>query len=162
MIVIALDLSMNCTGYAVVEAESKQVRLIKKGIIKAKAKESHGQRLKRQYDTLEALRELYPDAVIVKESVHPGRAKTAIILAKVHGIIDLLFNEETIHEYPAVTIKKQIANNGKAKKNEVMDAVNRHLHHHGIDNVTFNTDDESDAVAVALTYLYEHDHAGRP
>ena len=38
MIVIALDLAMNCTGYAVVEANNNQVWLIKKGIIKAKFK----------------------------------------------------------------------------------------------------------------------------
>lgn len=153
---------MNCTGYAIVEFEDNQVRLINKGIIKARARESHGKRLKRQHDTLKVWAELYPDAVIVKESVHSARAKTAIILAKVHGVVDLLFNEETIIEYPATTIKKKIANNGKAKKKEVMDAVTQHLQYHGIDNVTFNTDDESDAVAVALTYLYEHDHAGRP
>lgn len=155
MIVIALDLSMNCTGYAVVDFADGKVNLIKKGIIKAKAKESHGQRLKRQYDTLKVLRELYPDAVIVKESLHYGRAKTSAILAKVHGVVDLLFNEETIHEYPAVTIKRIIANDGKAKKQEVMDAVRSVLARHGIMNVEFKTDDESDAVAVALTYLAE-------
>lgn len=155
MIVIALDLSMNCTGYAVVEAESKQVRLIKKGIIKAKAKESHGKRLKRQYDTLKFLREQYPDAVIVKESLHYGRAKTSAILAKVHGVVDYLFNEETIHEYPAVTIKRIIANDGKAKKHEVEEAVRGVLAEHGIIDIEFQTDDESDAVAVALTYMME-------
>lgn len=155
MIVIGLDLSMNCTGYAVVKADNNQVRLLKKGIIKAKSKESHGQRLKRQYDELKFLRELYPGAVIVKESVHPGRAKTAIILAKVHGIIDLLFNEEIIYEYPAVTIKLLIANKGNAKKHEVEEAVRGILAMHGIVDIKFETDDESDAAAVTLTYLVE-------
>ena len=109
----------------------------------------------RQYDELKVLRELYPGAVIVKESLHYGRAKTSAILAKVHGVVDLLFNEKTIHEYPAVTIKRLIANDGKAKKNEVEEAVRDVLAEHGIIDIEFKTDDESDAVAVALTYLAE-------
>jgi len=152
VVIIALDLSMNCTGYAVVDVDDDKVNLIKKGIIKKKGNESHGKRLKRQYDTLKVLREQYPDAVIVKESLHYGRAKTSAILAKVHGVLDLLFNEETIHEYPAVTIKRIIASNGKASKQEVEDSVNDLLAQHGIVDIIFKTDDESDAVAVALTY----------
>lgn len=151
--IIALDLSMNCTGYAVVSIDGSKVQLIKKGIIKAKGRESHGKRLKRQYNTLKVLSEQYPDAIIVKESVHSGRAKTSIVLAKVHGVVELLFNEGTIYKYPATTIKKQITGNGKAKKEEVMTAVIECLVQHGIVDVTFKTDDESDAVAVALTFL---------
>lgn len=151
--ILALDLSMNLTGYAILQSDVNKVKLIKKGSIKGTSKESHGQRLKRQYDVLKFLREKYPDAVIVKESLHYGRAKTSSILAKVHGMVDLLFYNETIHEYPAVTIKKEVALNGKAKKEEVAVAVIEHLSKYDIVDITFKTDDESDAVAVALTYL---------
>lgn len=153
LIIIALDLSMNSTGYAVVEAGINRISLIKKDTIKAKGRENHGKKLQRQYNTLKVLHELYPNAVIVKESLHYGRAKTSAILAKVHGTVDLLFNEKIIYEYPAITVKKQITKNHKAGKQEVADAVRTILIEHGIIDVEFQTDDESDAVAVALTYL---------
>lgn len=160
MIILGLDLSMNSTGYAIIEVnrtdtiksllnEETEVILINKGIIKSKAKESHSTRLKRQYDTLDEIKERYSDEelIVVKEALHYSRPHTMAILAKVHGVVDLLFDDMT--EYKPTTIKKHIAGNGKAKKEEVEDGVRDILKR---DDITFATDDESDAVAVALTY----------
>lgn len=143
---------MNSTGYALMECDGMTIRLIKKDIIKAKAKETHSKRLRRQYEVLKAIKEEYEEEelVVVKEALHGGRITTAIILAKVHGIADFVFDD--IIKYAPTTIKKQITGNGKANKEEVATAVIERLAEHGIVDVTFKTDDESDAVAVALTY----------
>lgn len=151
MRVIGLDLSMNSTGYAVIEVDDDDtVTLIKTGLIKAKSKDNHSVKLRRQFEVIEGLINEYiieeTDAV-VKEALHYGRPHTMAILAKVHGVVDLLFDD--INEYKATTIKMLIAGNGKAKKEEVEAGVRRIM---DLDGIEFQTDDESDALAVGLTY----------
>lgn len=83
---------------------------------------------------------------MVKESLHYGRPKISAILAKVHGITDLLF--EGIIEFTLSTIKKQVVSSGKATKAEVESGVRRLLPD---ETLEFQSDDESDALAVAYT-----------
>lgn len=149
MIILSLDLSMNSTGFAIMESDGTNIKLIRKGIIKAKGKETHTKRLRRQYDVFISIKEEYEkeELIVVKESLHVGRLKTSLTLAKVHGITDLLF--ESVIEYAPTTIKKCVAGNGKANKKEVESGVRRLLQNEVLE---FNTDDESDAIAVALAY----------
>lgn len=146
---------MNSTGYALMVYDGMTLWLIKKDIIKAKAKETHSKRLRRQYEILKSIKEEYQEEelIVVKEALHGGRIKTGLILAKAHGIADLVFDD--IIEYAPTRIKKHITGNGQAKKEEVAAAVIEHLAKNGIVDVTFKTDDESDAAAIALTYFEE-------
>lgn len=156
-LILALDLSLNSTGYAVMTADD--CRLVEKGIIKAKRKENHHQKLNRQKDVLEGIAKKYEEdgyeLIIVKEQLLFRPPKTASILAKVHGIVDLLFEE--IHEYYPSSIKKIVTGNGRANKKEVEEAVCKRLGKTS-EELDFKSDDESDAIAVALTYLLEENY----
>lgn len=150
-IILGLDLSLNSTGYAILNMDGE---LIEKDIIKAKQRETHHQKIKRQYDVLAGIKDKYSDKeydmIVVKEQLLFRPPRTASILAKIHGIIDLLFPE--VFEYYPSTIKKDITGNGKADKQEVADAVCKHLDMTE-EELAFKSDDESDAIAVALMYL---------
>jgi len=153
-LILGLDLSLNSTGYVIVKfTESKDntiIEVIEKGLIKAKSNETHSKKLKRQYRRLNQIKEQYSgkNLIVVKENLHYGRPKTAAILGKAHGVADLIFPH--IHAYGPSTIKKEVAGNGRVSKEEVEQAVKNmvKLGH----EMRFKSDDESDAVAVAITH----------
>lgn len=160
MLILGLDLSLNNTGYAIVEFSGGDIEVIEKGLMKAKSNETHSKKLRRQYRKLNRLKDAYKDKrlIIVKESLHYGRPKTSAILGKIHGVVDLVFPR--IYEYGASTIKKEVAGKGNAKKEEVEEAV-KSMVKLGQD-MRFKTDDESDAVAVAIThYLKKVKNSGQ-
>lgn len=154
-LILGLDLSMNSTGYAVVSFEDDNIEVIKKGLIKKKGNESHSKRLKRQHRKLTNIKEEYKDEglVIAKEGLHYSRPKTSAILGKVHGVVDIIFPR--IATYGASTIKKEVAGKGNASKQAVEEAVKNMLQL----DITFKSDDESDAVAVAITHYLKKKRA---
>ena len=78
-----------------------------------------------------------------KQLVYGAWAAIDIALGKYGYVID-----EATGEIVASAIKKAVAGKGNADKDEVADGVRRILS----EDITFKTDDESDAVAVALTW----------
>lgn len=153
-LILGLDLSMNSTGYAIVKfTESDDntiIEVIEKGLIKGNSTESHSKRLRRQYRRLNKLKERYEGErlIVAKEGLHYGRPKTSAILGKVHGVVDLIFPR--IHAYGASTIKKEVAGKGNAKKEDVETAVKSMIE--SGQQIRFKSDDESDAVAIAITH----------
>lgn len=153
-LILGLDLSMNSTGYAIVKFtetdDDTLIEVIEKGLIKAKSNETHSKKLKRQYRRLNKLKERYEGErlIVVKEGLHYGRPKTSAILGKVHGVVDLIFTR--IHEHGASTIKKEVTGKGNAGKEEVETAVKSMVE--SGEDMRFKSDDESDAVAVAITH----------
>lgn len=152
MYIIGLDLSMNSTGYAIIKVDEENAEVIEKGIIKSKAKENHSEKLTRQYEKMKEIKQKYTiigkDTKVIKELLHYSRPKTSAILGKVHGVVDLVFDD--IIEYAPTTIKKTITTSGRATKEQVADGV-RNMVQSGHELV-FKSDDESDAIGVALTY----------
>ncbi|MBE7156308.1 crossover junction endodeoxyribonuclease RuvC, partial [Bacillus paranthracis] len=56
---------------------------------------------------------------------------------------------EDVVEMSPTTVKKHVTGNGKASKESVADSVRGYFR----EKLVFATDDESDAIAVALAYL---------
>lgn len=148
MIYISFDLSLNSTGYAILELEdgADKLEILDKGLIKAKSRETHHDKLKRHYEEFLRFQAQYPDAVILKEQLLFSPPKTASILAKVHGVCDLVFPK--VQEMYPSTIKKIVTGDGSAKKDEVASSV---VDYFGYD-IDFSSDDESDALAIAIAH----------
>lgn len=75
-------------------------------------------------------------------------------LNKVVGITDMLaFNliNAEIQEITPTTVKKLVAGDGKASKEEVAAALDAYFDHN-----IFQTDDESDACAVGIAWLIQN------
>lgn len=156
-LILALDLSLNSTGYAIMEMDG--LTLVEKGIIKAKQREQHHEKLNRQHDVLVGIMDKYTelgyDLIVVKEQLLFRPPRSASVLAKVHGVVDLIF--PLVHEYYPSSIKKIVSGNGRANKKEVEEAVCKRLGKTS-EELNFKSDDESDAIAVALTYLLEENY----
>ena len=150
-ITLGLDVSMNSTGWAVLTVENRIPILVASGVVKANTKASHGLRLSNQRNVFEEITDKYQPTDIAKEAGFARHMKATQVLYKAYGVTEEFFAEQGIADYPATTIKKTVTGNGNAEKSSVEYFVRERLALP--DAFKFKTDDESDAMAVALTHL---------
>jgi crossover junction endodeoxyribonuclease RuvC len=149
--VLGLDVSMNSTGWAVLSVDSEGVvHYVDSGIIKANTKHNHGQRLRKQREQFRKIMKEYPVSFVAREAGFSRHIKSTQTLFKAYGVAEEFFAENDLVEYAAATIKKVVTGNGKASKEEVEDAIRETLN---LENYVFASDDESDAIGVALTLI---------
>lgn len=152
MIVLALDLSLNCTGWAILDTSRriKRTRLITYGTIYNKHLDSRQTGLKLLHTEVALKAILYgfnPDAIVVEELTGTGFTDSTQ-MAKVHGILEkLTMKFKNIHYINNKTFKAEFAGNGKAKKPEVAAKVLEY-----IPDLHFRTDDESDAIGLGIYF----------
>lgn len=156
-LILSMDLSLNLPAFCVAE--------INNGIFTV-LEVSHVDNKKGKLTTAEKLGKIswhlknifhkygHFDAV-VREKGFSRYANTTQLLFRVVGVSDLVTYDEMclreIEEIPATTIKTIVAGYSKADKQEVEEGVRKLLQEHQKE-MEFYSDDESDAVAVALTY----------
>lgn len=155
MIVLALDLSLASTGYAVANVVDGEIDLLEYGSVNNKkyAKRTQSFRLHRIALKLRELFKKYPIETVVKERGFTKGHISTQALFKVAGVADLMcfsYGHEHIEEYTVASIKKAVTGNGKADKAEVANSL--HLY---VGDQVYETDDESDAVAVLVTYCID-------
>jgi Holliday junction resolvasome RuvABC endonuclease subunit len=138
-----LDLSMSNSGVAILDG-CKPVFI---GSIPTKDKDTHGVRLKYIYDYLDALKDKYPPEVVCIERGFSRYNTSTAVLYRVHGCVNMLFYDVKQIYYPPKKVKEAIVK-GTAKKEEIMNKILEWFPY-----LDFHCDDESDALAVALTYL---------
>lgn len=155
MLILSLDLSLASTGYAVANVVDGEIDLLEYGSVNNKkyARKSQSFRLNRIALKLRELFKKYPIEVVVKERGFTKGHVSTQALFKVAGVADLMcytFGHETIEEYTVASIKKAVTGNGKADKAEVANSL--HLY---VGDQEYETDDESDSVAVLVTYCID-------
>lgn len=163
-----MDLSLNCPAFCVADIEAGQIEVVHLSHVnnKKKTKWTHAQKLN---ETSQHIRQLLKDYGpfddVVRERGFSQYNKTTQVLFKTVGISDLTLYEYadvlSVVEYPPTTIKQTITGTGKAKKDEVADAVRKFLKDEQKD-IHFETDDESDSVAVAITYAIKNNLLPQP
>jgi crossover junction endodeoxyribonuclease RuvC len=159
--VLGLDLSLTSPGFAVIEVKNGKPRLIKTANFTTDASTDQALR----YEEIEAftllfIRENKPFDIITREIWPPSRNYAQN--NKIHGAwaaVDRALSrygyEVTEHLTPS-NVKKTVtgatgAPDGNAKKDKVANSV-RKLLRLG-DDYKFESDDHSDACAIALAYL---------
>lgn len=159
-LILAMDLSLNLPAFCVAEVVDGQFKVIevlhvdnKKG--KA-SKQTTAEKLDKIASKLKDIFQKYGKFdEVVREKGFSRFANTTQLLFRVVGVSDLVTIQEggflTIEEIPPTTIKTMIAGYSKADKVEVEEGVRKLLSEEQ-KNMEFYSDDESDAVAVALTY----------
>lgn len=149
-----LDLSLANTGVTIYDTEQQEfvyIGSIDTDFIKSRKANKHlylnGIKLKHLWDEMSKLREQYPPEVI---SIERGfsRFNTATqVIYRVHGVINLMFQDIPQIYYPPKTVKEAILK-GDATKAQLQKAINVKYN-----DITFANEDESDSFAVCLTYL---------
>lgn len=142
---------MNSSGWAVLSYSEGVVRYIDSGIINANTEQSHGQRLRKQRETFKSIVEKYPPTFVAREAGFARHIKSTQVLFKAYGVTEEFFAEFDLVEYAATTIKKYSTGSGRADKTQVEDAIRETLNLG--DDFKFKSDDESDAIGIALTHI---------
>lgn len=153
-----MDLSLNLPAFCVAEIQNGEIEVINVSHVnnKKKTKWTHAQKLNATAEHIRQLvQEFGPFDDVVRERGFSQYNKTTQVLFKTVGVSDLTLYEsadiQNVVEYPPTTIKQTVTGTGKAKKEEVADGVRKFLKDEQKDLI-FETDDESDSVAVAVTY----------
>lgn len=161
MRVLGLDLSLTSPGFAIIEVKKGRPRLIKTANFTTDAGTSQALR----YEEIEAftllfIRDNKPFDVVCREIWPPSRNYAQN--NKIHGAWSAVeralarYGYEVNENFTPSNVKKTVTGavgtpNGNAKKPEVAAAVRKVLALG--EDYEFNSDDHSDACAVAITYL---------
>lgn len=149
---LGLDPSLDGTGYAVIDLNYKVPRLVEKGTVQGRTKtwgntprgvklkllEAEMNRLKAKYYPL------YP-VIFMERGFARYKAETQSIY-RARGVIESVFWDMELKEYPPATVKLIVTGNGKASKPLVAEHVGNY---YGVES--FETEDESDALGVVHT-----------
>jgi crossover junction endodeoxyribonuclease RuvC len=156
MRVLGLDLSLTSPGFAVIEVKKGKPRLIKTANFTTNADTAQALR----YEEIEAftllfIRENKPFDIIAREVWPPAR--NYVQNNKIHGAWSAVeralsrYGYEVNEHLTPSNVKKTVTGNGSAKKPEVAESVRKLL---GLPaEHKFDSDDHSDAAAIALAYL---------
>lgn len=154
---LALDVSLSSTGYCIVKASGNAVDVLTSGNVPTSSKgkdasrQTHGQRLHTIREAILALEDAYGPLgrTIARERGFSRHAASTQTIFKTHGVVEEALHAYTFVDYPPPTVKKTLTGDGKASKEAVAAAVRTWMAR----PISFATDDESDALAVAITHL---------
>ena len=144
MRILGIDPGIATIGFGVVDTAGPRISLVKCGVITTPAHTSLASRLKRIYDDMGELLELFkPDAVSIEELFFNTNITTGIAVAHGRGVILLACEDAGV-----LQVKQSVVGYGRAEKSQVMDMVRRIC---GLKSVP-RPDDAADAVALALCH----------
>jgi len=141
--------SRNC-GYAIVEKEGRNLRLVEAGLIKIREKELQHQ-IVELVEGLDLILKSNPvDEVAIEDIFFAFNPKTVLKLAQFRGALSLKILQEhgNFAEYTPLQVKKALTGNGKAAKEQVAFMVKRILKI----QKEIKPLDITDAMAVAITH----------
>ncbi|MBF7070290.1 crossover junction endodeoxyribonuclease RuvC [Aliarcobacter butzleri] len=150
MKILGIDPGTRNCGYAIVEKNGRDLKLIEAGLIKIKTKILQEQ-IVEMTEGLDLLFKNHKiDQVSIEDMFYAFNPKTVIKLAQFRGAISLKILQEfgNFSEYTPLQVKQAVTGNGKATKEQVAFMVKKLL------NVKKEIKplDITDAIAIALTH----------
>ncbi|MCU1277850.1 MAG: crossover junction endodeoxyribonuclease RuvC [bacterium] len=153
MRILGLDPGTRYFGYGVIERVSAgRVRYVECGVIEPKRTADLSARLAEISDGLvEVIRELEPDVVAVEGVFHGVNARSALQLGHSRGVALATAGAHAlhVHEYAPATVKRAVAGNGAATKDQVLAMVRTLCGLRRAPKL-----DASDALAVAICHAF--------
>ncbi len=152
MKILGIDPGTRNCGYAIVEKNGRDIKLIEAGLIKIKTKILQEQivEMTEGFDLIFAKHKI--DEVSIEDMFYAFNPKTVIKLAQFRGAISLKILQEfgNFAEYTPLQVKQAVTGNGKATKEQVSFMVKRLL------NIKKEIKplDVTDAIAIALAHTY--------
>ena len=153
MTILGMDLSLNGSAFAIVEylEDIDRYHIVNTYLVDNRKAKTHGEKL---YNIGQKLNEILSNNeidIFVREKGFTRFNKVTQALYKAVGLVDYILYLHKIpncKELPPTTIKKIVTGSGKASKEEVEKAIRKYIKQ---SDYEFKTNDESDAVAVAIS-----------
>ena len=153
MIIIGIDPGLARVGYGIIEVKRNEKALLDCGIIETQKDQKEENRLLEIFmDLKELINKWKPDHAAV-EKFFFYKSSTTISVVQARGVIMMTLGllDIPISEYAPAQVKLAISGSGKANKKEILNAVMQDLNL----NYAPKPDDSADALAIALTKIYE-------
>ncbi len=153
MRILGVDPGSVVLGFGVLESNGGGCRLVDFGCLRLSSKEAFPQRLKRIYDEVSRVIELYqPDQFVIEDLFHAHNVQAALKMGHARGVAILAAVNHAIptSEYSPREIKLSVVGNGAASKQQVQHMVGQLLHLQQLPEPL----DASDALAVALCHFH--------
>jgi crossover junction endodeoxyribonuclease RuvC len=157
--VLAIDASLRCTGYAVLERADRRIASVTYGTIKNSPALLPSSCLVAIHERVRELIEDHrPDCAAFEAVIFVQSMKTAIALGSARGAALLAAAQRglPIHEYAPRRVKQGVVGHGAAQKGQVAFMVRALL---GLTETP--SPDAADALAIGLTHLQAIESAGR-
>ena len=143
--IYGLDVSLTNTGVAIFTNEGVFVECSSIDTTKEKVLRRKLVIIAKEY--IKFIKEYPPSVIVIEQGFSRFNTSTQMIF-RCMGVTNYIFSEYEQIMIPSTTIKKVITGRGNAKKDEVRDVIFELYPY-----IKCNNFDESDAVAVVLTYL---------
>lgn len=154
MRILGVDPGLNITGYGVIDAEWRKVRLVEAGVVRGGSGKSLAHRVGEVHAGIaEVIEATSPTALAIEELYsHYERVKTSILMGHARGVIVLAGVQAglPVHHYAATQIKKTLTGAGRAPKSQMQLAVQRELSLKQLPEPA----DVADALAIAMTHWF--------
>jgi crossover junction endodeoxyribonuclease RuvC len=151
-IALGIDPGMAIVGYAVVEAQGSDLRMIACDVITTPATMPMAQRLQQIYQRLgDVIATYQPQEAALEELFFAKNARTAMMVAQARGVTMLALANGglSIAEYTPKQVKQAVTGYGGAAKEQVGEMIRILLHLSSIPR----PDDAADAAAIAICHL---------
>ena len=155
MRILGIDPGYGITGFALVEANRGNARLLHCGAITTSAGMDFSARLEIIYEDMRKLLEMAkPEAVAIEELFFGQNVTTGIGVAQSRGVILLAIRQAGLEvtSYKPMQVKQSVVGYGNATKHQVQDMTRRLLHLEKLPK----PDDAADAIAIALCHARSH------
>ena len=156
MIIIGIDPGLARVGYGIIEASNGNKKLLDCGIIETPKGKLEEKRLLEIFQDLQKLINNWKPNYAAVEKFFFYKSSTTISVVQARGVIMMTLGllDIPISEYSPAQIKLAVSGSGKANKKEILNAVMLEL------NLDYapKPDDSADAIAIALTKIYEGEY----
>ena len=151
MRILGIDPGYGITGFAVLEAQRGNTKLLNCGAITTPAGMDFSARLEIIYEDMrQLLAQAKPEAVAIEELFFGQNVTTGIGVAQSRGVILLAIRQAGIEvfSYKPMQVKQAVVGYGNATKHQVQDMTRRLLQLERLPK----PDDAADAIAIALCH----------
>ena len=151
MRILGIDPGYGTTGFAMIEGERGNFRLVRYGAITTPPNTDFSARLEMIYEDMRQLLAVcQPDCVAIEELFFGQNVTTGIGVAQSRGVILLAIRQAglQVHPYKPMQVKQSVVGYGNATKHQVQDMTRRILRLERLPK----PDDAADAIAIALCH----------
>lgn len=150
MRILGIDPGLATTGFAILDVEGHQKKLIAVGVIRTPAKLELGERLQEIYKDMHAILAQYkPKVCSIEQLFFSKNVTTGIQVSHARGVIVMALHDYGVplHEYSPSAMKRALTGDGRADKKAIQKMVMLELKLKSAPK----PDDAADAVSLALT-----------
>ena len=159
MIILGIDPGTTSIGYAVLDGDSRNPRLLDSGLLPIHSVPAQDRLVELHTQMDKVIRQWKPVFVSVEKIYFAKNIKTAVSVSEARGVILLTaaLAGITLYEYTPLTIKKIVTGDGNADKMQVQKMVRLTLQE---TESLRSQDDVFDAIASALCCFYQEGRTG--